>query len=439
MHKHSFFERLETIAYRARKRIAPSVIQHPLPWMRVLRLIGLQTFLLSGLPLPQNSWHRLRFPHLKGSVNEMKEPWMFVSRHANIPTMRFHGGLLQGAVPSLDQGRLTSLKTLLAGEESSLLWCRDCFIPSFSRPLPLTTIFDGAFPDLSTALFADGAALHLSGSASLCLVDTPAPSSIYPMDVGQHIQHVMCLEKGSRLLLIEDMTQGGGQFSNSTTRIVLKSGASMMHIRILSSMGKTQKNKDESIGINSALVSMEEDTSYRAVNWVTDASFSRLQSCILLNGERANAHVSNILIDCPDSQNSSMVQMYHRAPQTTSRQESRALMSSGFGLLHGTTHVDPMMKDSRAHQLFRGILLHPSAFLEVQPHLNIMHGDVECTHGAAVGFLDEQALFYLSQRGFDDATSRTLLCEAFLKEGLLANNILGVSLEPIFHELITRV
>jgi Fe-S cluster assembly protein SufD len=111
------------------------------------------------------------------------------------------------------------------------------------------------------------------------------------------------------------------------------------------------------------------------------------------------------------------VEVRHNSPNTYSNQLFKGILDdSAQGKFYGHIFVNPQAQKIEARQNNRNILISPKAKFETKPFLEIYADDVKCSHGATVGQLDEQALFYLRQRGLSLRTARHLLMTAFASE-----------------------
>jgi Fe-S cluster assembly protein SufD len=109
--------------------------------------------------------------------------------------------------------------------------------------------------------------------------------------------------------------------------------------------------------------------------------------------------------------------MEHAQPHCTSRQLYKGILdNTASGVFNGRIVVAPGAQKTDAIQSSRSLLLSPEATINTQPQLEIFADDVRCTHGAAVGALDDEALFYLQSRGIDKNSARGLLTYAFANE-----------------------
>lgn len=109
----------------------------------------------------------------------------------------------------------------------------------------------------------------------------------------------------------------------------------------------------------------------------------------------------------------------HLKPHCTSDQYYKAILDDkAKSSFHGKVIVAPNAIKTQANQNNKTLLLSRAAEINTQPELEIFSDDVKCTHGATVGQLDEEALFYLQARGINKAEAQSLLVDAFLSDVL---------------------
>ncbi|HEY0421512.1 MAG TPA: SufD family Fe-S cluster assembly protein, partial [Acetobacteraceae bacterium] len=115
----------------------------------------------------------------------------------------------------------------------------------------------------------------------------------------------------------------------------------------------------------------------------------------------------------------------HAAPNTASRQTVKNVLTGrAHGVFQGKIEVDRVAQKTDGYQMNQALLLSPDAEINSKPQLEIYADDVKCSHGATVGELDPNQLFYLRSRGVPEAEARPMLVRAFLAEAL----------DPIEHE-----
>jgi Fe-S cluster assembly protein SufD len=109
----------------------------------------------------------------------------------------------------------------------------------------------------------------------------------------------------------------------------------------------------------------------------------------------------------------------HASPHCGSRQFYNGILNGqAHGVFHGRIIVHKDAQKTDAKQTNRNLLLCDDARIDTKPQLEIYADDVKCTHGATIGQVDENALFYLRSRGLDDVAARHLLLQAFANECL---------------------
>ena len=110
----------------------------------------------------------------------------------------------------------------------------------------------------------------------------------------------------------------------------------------------------------------------------------------------------------------------HAEPNATSRQTIRSVLAGrATGTYLGKVAVARDAQKSDSAQSVRAMLLDRTATANAKPELEIYADDVKCAHGAAIGELDAQALYYLASRGLPPAEARTLLLQAFVADGFV--------------------
>jgi len=109
----------------------------------------------------------------------------------------------------------------------------------------------------------------------------------------------------------------------------------------------------------------------------------------------------------------------HTAPDCASRQTYKTVLQGrSRGVFQGKIHVHQAAQRTDGFQMNQALLLSPEAEIDCKPQLEIYADDGKCSHGATVGELDAEQLFYLRARGIPEARARAMLVEAFLQEAV---------------------
>ena len=162
-----------------------------------------------------------------------------------------------------------------------------------------------------------------------------------------------------------------------------------------------------------------------------DAQSARTAVKVHLDGPGAEAELSGMAILSGTQRVDTQTLVLHHVPHCTSRQTFKFLVSdTARGSFNGLIKVEPGAHHTEAYQTNRNMLASQGARMETQPQLEIYCDDVKCSHGAATGQLDEQALFYMRSRGIGLEEARSMLMNAFM-----ADVIEKIQLEPLREEL----
>jgi Fe-S cluster assembly protein SufD len=109
----------------------------------------------------------------------------------------------------------------------------------------------------------------------------------------------------------------------------------------------------------------------------------------------------------------------HAAPDCSSRQTYKTVLAGrSRGVFQGKIHVHQVAQKTDGYQMNQALLLSPEAEIDSKPQLEIYADDVKCSHGATVGALDADHLFFLRSRGIPEAQAKAMLVEAFLTEAV---------------------
>jgi Fe-S cluster assembly protein SufD len=146
---------------------------------------------------------------------------------------------------------------------------------------------------------------------------------------------------------------------------------------------------------------------------------SRIDASVTLAGEGAYAEVSGALLARGRQRHDVNLVLRHAVPNGTSRQVWRSVADDNATCsVAARVEVARDAQKTDGEQSLKGLLLARSAVINAKPELEIFADDVKCGHGATVGELDRQALFYLESRGIAPDEARGLLTRAFVADAL---------------------
>ncbi|WP_395612581.1 SufB/SufD family protein [Allosphingosinicella sp.] len=217
------------------------------------------------------------------------------------------------------------------------------------------------------------------------------------------------LEAGAAVGITETFVGTG--WANRLTRITLDHSARLMRaVRLSQEAGFVSLRDEAEVGTGASYVS-----NVLAVGPMS----SRIDGEIVLAGEEAFAEVSGALLARGRQRHDVNLVLRHAVPNGTSRQVWRSVADD-----QATCSVAARVEVARdaqktdGEQSLKGLLLARSAVINAKPELEIFADDVKCAHGATVGELDRNALFYLESRGIGPDEAKGLLTRAFVADAL---------------------
>jgi Fe-S cluster assembly protein SufD len=238
-----------------------------------------------------------------------------------------------------------------------------------------------------------------------------APIEILHVGTGgaSHLPARIALGRGAQASIVE--TFAGEGWANRLTALDLAPGARAMRaIRLIQRAGFVSLRDEAHLAAGASLVTTllgagQADT--------------RLDAHIILDGEGAFAEHGGVLLARGKQRHDAAVVLRHAAAGGTSRQVWRAVADDNAAAsLAARVEVARDAQQTDGGQSLRGLLLKRTATVNLKPELEIFADDVKCAHGATVGELDAQALFYFSARGVPPEQARALLTRAFVADAL---------------------
>ncbi len=278
------------------------------------------------------------------------------------------------------------------------------------------------FQAMNTAFAQDGLFVYLPDNTVL---DKPLQMiSIinHPENLLLQNRNLVILGKNSRLTLVmcDDSTNQQASFNNSVTEIFLGQNASLDHYKL-------QNLNNASTLLNATYFHQEEGSVLNTFALTLNGGLIRNYTHSKLNGKGAGANVYGLYLMDRKQHVDNRVFIEHAVPDCTSNELFKGILDEeATGVFNGHILVARDAQRTSAYQQNRNILLTDKARMNTRPFLEIYADDVKCSHGATVGQLDNEALFYLRSRGVCMASARLLLMYAFAAEV-----INKMSLEPL--------
>lgn len=225
-------------------------------------------------------------------------------------------------------------------------------------------------------------------------------------------------------------------FTNAVVEIVLKDGARLEHYKV-------QRESVEAFHIATTAADLGANSKYDATSITFGAQLSRHDVQVTMDNEGAECWVDGLYIVTTGQHTDTHSVIDHRKPHCTSHQlykgildgKSRAVFNGKIFVRHDAQKTDAM-------QTNKNLLLSNEARVDTKPQLEILADDVKCAHGAAVGQIDEEELFYLKARGIHPDLARNLLTYGFAEEviGKIKIDSIRAQLdEAVLHRLNARL
>ncbi|HEY5955729.1 MAG TPA: Fe-S cluster assembly protein SufD [Polyangiaceae bacterium] len=272
---------------------------------------------------------------------------------------------------------------------------------------------DNGFVAANSAGFSDG----------WCIMIEPGTVFREPLEVcivsSTHIDGQVTLPRlfvsagaGSQVRLLERhySSQGVTTLSNVVTEIVVDEGALVEHDRWIDHGNGTW-------AVASTAVAVAQNAEYRSWSITGRGRFVRHDLDVRLSGKRAKAVLDGLYYARTGQLVDQHTRVWHEQPEGVTKECYRGVIEDrGRGIFDGIIFVGRGSMQTDARQENRNLLLGPEAIAHTKPHLEIDADDVTCSHGATIGQLDDQQLFYLRARGISEAESKSVLTWAFAKE-----------------------
>ncbi len=205
---------------------------------------------------------------------------------------------------------------------------------------------------------------------------------------------------------------GAPTVTNALTQVELGAGAAIEHYVL-------QGENTDSFHFSSLEARLAERSRFSSRLLATGARIGRHEVDVILAGEGAQVDLDGLFLTGSGQHHDNPVFVEHAAADCTSHQLYKGVVSGdGHGVFNGHIVVRPGADGTDAAQVNKNLLLSESAEVDTRPRLEINADDVACTHGAAVGQLDLDALFYLRSRGVPEHEARVILVSGFAQEVL---------------------
>jgi len=268
-----------------------------------------------------------------------------------------------------------------------------------------------AFGEMNTALFKDIAVIHVDSS-----VREFETIHVLNVSTGKHtFSHprlLLIAEKQAKVCILEDYVGigGFGYMTNSVSEISLAAGAQVIHVKL-------QRDDDSAYHIAHTHVGVDNGASYRNWSISVGAAVSRHNLVTRQRQEGGDIQIKGLALGHEKRIVDTHSCIEHTEPHGESNQVHKTIAGGRSKVVfNGKVKVHKNAQQTNSSQQNRNLLLSARASVDAKPELEIFADDVKCAHGATVGQVSDDELFYLKTRGLDDVMARNVLNYAFAKE-----------------------
>lgn len=405
-------------------------------WIRSLRQEAFGLFCNAGFPtIKDEAWRFTNVTALSREQFSLPEPGGARLTIADLQPFVLPGAACRLVfVNGLFISELSDTRVLLSGVEAGSLAAE---IDSNAEDIEAhlgryLNIQNDPFCSLNTAFLEDGAYVHIARGAVLdapihllfVSTETDIPWMVHP-------RNLLIASHDSQADIVEEhISLGNGIFfSNTATELVAAENAVVGHHMIECENRKT-------FHFSTLRIQQERNVNISSHSVLTGGALVRNNVHPVLAGEGGECLINGLFIGDDHQHLDNYMLVEHVSPRCGSHQFYNGILSgSAHGVFHGRIIVHKDAQKTDAKQTNRNLLLSDDAQIDTKPQLEIYADDVKCTHGATIGQIDENALYYLRSRGIEESTARELLLFAFAGEclGRIRSVLARKHIERIVH------
>jgi Fe-S cluster assembly protein SufD len=279
-----------------------------------------------------------------------------------------------------------------------------------------------AFTALNTAFLRDGAFVHIpAGTAVEEPINLTFVATASDRPVVWHRRCLIVAGPDSRASIVESYHGSEGiYFTNAVTEVVVAEHAALDYYRV-------QREGKEAFHVGSVQVRQDRGSRFTSHAFALGGALARTDLNVVLDAEGCECRLNGLYLASSNQLIDNHTRIDHARPRCASHELYKGILDGrARGVFNGKIYVHRDAQKTDARQTNKTLLLSDDAVIDAKPQLEIYADDVKCTHGASIGRLDEEAIFYLRTRGIGRDEARRLLTYAF------ANDIIGrVRIDPL--------
>jgi Fe-S cluster assembly protein SufD len=281
--------------------------------------------------------------------------------------------------------------------------------PTFSKTNPVLlrtgSIFN-PFLNLNHAFAHDGLCLRIKKGRK---IDRPIVIHYSAGSVTQYPKVSVHCDEGSMATVIE--VYGASQEKSTRfghSDFALEKGAKLELIRL-------QNPEDSDISVDHTFVNLKRDSKANVLTFTKGGQLTRNNLEVDLDGLGAELHMMGVYLADKAQHIDNHTTINHKCAHGKSQQVYKGVLAGQSRVVfNGKLKIAKDASETEAHQLNKNIMLSEEAEIDTKPELAIDHDNVKCSHGATVGQIDANEMFYLKTRGISQKLAQQLLCHGFL-------------------------
>jgi Fe-S cluster assembly protein SufD len=399
-------------AFRTVRESSPTV-----PWLELVRASAMERFEQLGFPtVHDEEW---KYTNLASVSKQGFVPATRLETHS-IDATRF-------VYPETAAAHLVVVNGFLSDELSNKSGLEDIVAVDL-----LSAVADARYNKIARSYLARNAGYHDNGLAALntafvqsglflfipkdIKVETPIQVT-FLTDAGDpntasFPRLLVVAEENSSATIIENFVSTREQqyFTNAIAEIVVKDGARLEHYRM-------QLESNDAFHVSLTSAELGRSSTYDTTSINMGARLARHDISVVMDHEGAECWVDGLYLVGTNQHSDTHSLIDHKQPHCNSHQLYKGILDdNGRAVFNGKVFVREGAQKTDAMQTNKNLLLSPQARVDTKPQLEIYADDVKCAHGAAVGQIDPEELFYLETRGLNPELGRSLLTYGFAEE-----------------------
>jgi Fe-S cluster assembly protein SufD len=404
------------------------VTAYDIPKVTALREKHFKDFLTTGFP--DSTHEKWRFSEIESMLEQQYvhalEPQITEKNIEELFRCEVHNfnteiiSLLNGWFHDSDSGLQTTSDGVVVGSFRAAMKAYPALFEKYYGEIAHSE--NNSFVSINTALVQDGVFIYVpdgvKASKTLQII------KLIDHNENNFVQNrnLIILGRNSHLSLMhcDDSINHFTSLVNTVTEIFVAENANF-------ELYKLQNLNDQSGLVNSTFIKQEANSNIKTNTLTFNCGMIRNNIEVALDGKGAHADVLGLYLMDKQQHVDNQIRILHNQPNCTSNELFKGILDDeATAVFNGYIYVARDAQKTNAYQNNNNILLKPTATIDTMPFLEIYADDVKCSHGATIGQLDMEAMFYLRSRGISAANARLLLMYAFA-----ADIIDNISIEPL--------